>query len=328
MTGAQTGGLDRGTVAAAAGCLALLSLLLVVRVPGNSLWLQVTLNASHGPVFAVVAILVWRLLPPAAHASGVAYVHAFFVAVGLGVVVEILQTLANRPGSSQDVLTDAAGAAAGLGLWALLRGRTARGEDGMPRRGAGAAGWALSAVLVGVAIVAWDPLRAARAYAHRAAIFPTIAEFRGPLDLVFVTTDGLEAAVVDLPEPWASPAGESALRLGYDPQHRPAVQVVEPMRDWRGHSVLAVDLTNPGEVELELTLRILDAAHDWTAADRLNLPLVIPPRTRAAVRVSLDALESAPAARPMDLSRIVDVMLFGRPPQAAGALYVSRIWLE
>jgi hypothetical protein len=30
----------------------------------------------------------------------------------------------------------------------------------------------------------------------------------------------------------------------------------------------------------------------------------------------------------MDMARIANVMLFGRDPSAAGALYVSRIWLE
>jgi hypothetical protein len=44
--------------------------------------------------------------------------------------------------------------------------------------------------------------------------------------------------------------------------------------------------------------------------------------------VTLEAVAAAPAARRMDMARIANVMLFGRPPAAPGALYVSRIWLE
>ena len=75
-------------------------------------------------------------------------------------------------------------------------------------------------------------------------------------------------------------------------------------------------------------LRILDATHDWSHEDRFNLPLVIPPRSRTTVRVALPAVEAAPATRRMDMARIANVMLFGRPPATPGALYVSRIWLE
>jgi hypothetical protein len=90
------------------------------------------------------------------------------------------------------------------------------------------------------------------------------------------------------------------------------VQLVEPSGDWRDYGVIAVDLTNAGPRELPLVFRILDAHHDWTDADRMNLPLVIPPRTRTTVRVTLDAVEGAPLHRRMDMARIANVMLFGR----------------
>ena len=92
---------------------ALLSLLLFVSLPGQGLWYQVALNASHGVIFAIVAVLVLRMHPPAARAHGAAYVTAFFVTVGLGVLIEVLQSMARRPGSVFDVMTDAAGAGRG-----------------------------------------------------------------------------------------------------------------------------------------------------------------------------------------------------------------------
>ncbi len=131
-----------------------------------------------------------------------------------------------------------------------------------------------------------------------------------------------------MPAPWSQRPGERALRLEFDAAHPPAVQLVEPSPDWRGYSVVAADLTNPGDTEILLVFRILDADHDWTHADRFNLPFVVPPRTRITVRASLTAVESAPAARRMDMARITNVMLFGRDNPAGGELYVSRLWLE
>jgi len=303
---------------------ALLSLLLLVSLPGQGLWYDVSINASHGPIFAVVALLLLMMHPPAARAAGTACVDAFFVSVGLGVLIEILQTLAQRPGQSFDVMTDAAGAAAGLGLWALFARRGRAGQR--PR--VGDTWWPLAIALLGITLVAWPPLQAARAYAHRAAQYPTIAQFREPLDLTFVTTDGVDVGIVDLPAPWSQQAGERALRLGFDGGHAPAVQVVEPSPDWRGYSVVAADLTNTSATEVHLTFRILDEQHDWSHEDRMNLPLVLAPRTRTTVRVALAEVRGAPASRPMDLARIANVMLFGTASAVPGELYVSRLWLE
>jgi hypothetical protein len=312
-------------VAIATAVAALLSLLLFVSLPGQGLWHEVALDASHGPIFAVVAVLLLLAQPPEARTEPLAIVHAFFVAVGLGILIEILQTVANRPGSPFDVMTDAAGAAAGLAGWTLLQRRRRAVDAGRPFR---PSGWALVVALAGVTLIVWPPLQAARAYAHRATEFPTLAGFHSRLDLSFVTADGLDVGIVDLPEPWARAAGERALRLGFDAQHAPAVQIVEPSPDWRRHSVVAADLTNPGDDEVHLTLRIHDATHDWSHADRLNLPLVLAPRTRTTVRVALSEVRAAPASRKMDLGRVANVMIFGRPAEPPGEIFVSRLWLE
>jgi len=95
-----------------------------------------------------------------------------------------------------------------------------------------------------------------------------------------------------------------------------------------GYGVIAVDPTNSGPAERSLVLRIHDATHDMPHEDRFNLPGTIAPRTRATLRVALQAVETAPASRRMYMARIANVMLFGQPPAASGALYVSRMWLE
>jgi hypothetical protein len=301
----------------AIGMAGSLSLLLFVEVPGHGLWHRALLDFAHAPIFAAVAVLLLLMREPAARTRRSAYAIAFVAALVLGILIEFVQSLGGRPGSVFDVMTDAAGAAAGLALWSLARRKP--GDRAWP---------AIAVALAGITFVAWPPLQTARAYAHRAVVFPTIVDFRDSESLQFVTTDGSPAWIADLPEPWAQQAGERALQIRYDEQHVAAMRILEPQADWRGYSIVAVDITNPAERGLELTFRVFDADHDWNHVDRLNLPLVIPPQTRTTIRVALAAIESAPQGRSMDLARIADVMLFGREGQPPARFYVSRIWLE
>jgi hypothetical protein len=309
-----------------AAVAALLSLLLFVTIPGDGLWRKVLLDAAHGPIFAAVAVLLMLLQPPAVRTRRKAYVTAFLAALGLGIMIEILQSFAGRPGSLFDVMTDAAGILTGLASWALLAGGPA--APAARRPWTLQSSWPVAIALAGATIIAWEPLQAARAYADRAASFPTIAQFRESRDLAFTEPQGASAEVVELPDPWSRTAGERALRITYADRQPRAVQVVEPSSDWRGYSAVAVDITNPGESELRLTFRIFDAAHRMDYRDRLNLPIAIPGRTRATVRVALVTVEAAPQSRRMDLSRVADVMLFGQPGDGAGEFYLSRLWLE
>jgi hypothetical protein len=285
----------------------------------------VALDGSHVPIFAAVAVLVAIMLRQvdSPGPDDRRYAVVFALAVTVGIAIEYLQSLAGRPASLFDIGSNAAGAAIGLSLLALFESIGRRGP--LSRAG----WWVLGgAALAGLLFAAWRPLEVARAYVHRANAFPVLVAFEQPLDLYFVETDGLPAEIVDLPEPWAQGAGERALRIRHGADRAPAVQVKEPSPDWRGYRTLAVDVTNAGDADTQLVLRVLDAAHDWSHEDRFNETFAVPAGTRRTFRFPLDAVAAAPAERPMDLTRIVNVMIFGRGPAVAGELYVSRLWLE
>ena len=304
---------------------ALLSLLLLVQVDGNEAWLRVALDGSHVPIFAGVAVLLAVLLRQVdgPGRDGRRYVFAFVLAFATGVAIEYVQSLTGRPASPFDVGSNAAGAAIGLSLLALYESAGRRVQFNRAGR------WILfTAGIAGLLFAAWRPVEAARAYLHRATEFPVIVAFTGPLDLYFVETEGLTAEIVDLPEPWALRPGERALRIRHGAGRAPAVQVKEPSRDWHGYLMLAVDVTNAGAAEMQLVLRVLDEAHDWSHEDRFNQSFAVPAGTRRTVRFPLDAVGAAPAGRPMDLSRIANVMIFAHGPAVAGEIYVSRLWLE
>ena len=307
-------------------CLAtLLSALFVLALPRRLYWQRVLQDGGHGAVFVgvgIVLLLMRRGDPRSGSHRPADYVIAFFVAVALGVATEALQHyLPHRQVSALDVLHDAAGAALGLALVTVAR--SAAPSD----RGAGRP-VALLVALVALVVLGWEPVRCATAYAQRASAFPALAPLAGVAHDKFVLARNAALERAPLPEPWRRPDEADALRLAPTPGARPALELPEPVPDWRGHSALALDLTNPSSQPVRFVLRVLDAPHDWTHADRLNLPVDVPPRTRTVVRVPMAAIATAPAGRTMELSRIAHVMLFAPRPLDADAVYVSRIWLE
>ena len=314
-------------LAALAVLAALLATVLFVALPDRLLWQRVLEDAGHAPVFAGVALAVYSLLPNRGLEDIPARCwRAFGLAVAFGVGTELGQKfLPNHDASVLDAVHDAAGAAFAL---ALLAGWHGRRDSPVPFDRARSA-WLLVVVLASCLIAAWEPLQCARAYGQRHAAFPVIAPVGAVADAAFI---GARHATIEhavLPGRWAGSGVErAALKLTFDPGSRPALEIREPPPDWRGHDALAVDVTNPGDQPVAMILRVLDAHHDWSSEDRLNLPVVIDARTRVTVRVSLDALAHAPAHRLMDLSSIANVMLFARAPVAGDALYVSSVRLE
>jgi hypothetical protein len=316
----------------AGGIAALLSLLLFVRIDADVMWLRLLLNGSHGPIFACIAAVLASHRGGRAPADRVApwpdmgsYIWAFSIALALGILVEALQGLSQRPPSLYDVGSDAAGAAIGLGLWAFA----ARARHPSPRLGFGVAAWTVVGLaLAGLVYLAWYPVQAARAYLHRADHYPVVAVFSEPIDLYFVATRGAAMDLVNLPKPWAMRADERALRIRSNAGQAPTVQVVEPSPDWRGYSTIAADVTNPAREPLRLTMRIHDAFHSNEHNDRFNQQVVLPPSSRTTVRVALSSVESAPRDRTLDLSRVAGVMFFGKAGTDPTEFYLSAIWLE
>ena len=302
----------------------LLAALFTSSLPGRAYWQRVVQDAGHGVIFAGVAIVLLAMRPGAAtgrHLRG-EYTASFVVAIVLGVATELLQHfLPQRQVSALDVLHDAAGAALGLAAMALVeRGGGAFAED---RAGTIVAScWALSYCWPGNRCNAPVPTPSARTpfpHSHRWAALPTLSSQAPATRCLPMQT---------CPRRGARPGEPAALRLEFGSGARAALELTEAMPDWRGHSVLALDLTNPGPQPAHFILRVLDARHDWTHEDRLNLPVRIPARTRMTVRVALTAIESTPVRRRMDLADVANVMLFATAPLSGDVFYVSRIWLE
>ena len=308
----------------------LLSAVFLLSMPDDFLWQRVIEDAGHGPVFAGFAIvLLWLQAPPPSEPvrSAAQYLRVFAIAVAIGVVTELGQTfMPDRNVSTRDVLHDAAGAALGLAIaWCVERGLARRRgighDDARPAL-------MLAIILAAVTILAWQPLQGARAYAVREAAWPTLLPLGEAADAAFGRSRASHVSYGALPERYRKAGDGESLRLTFAAGARPAWQVTEPMPDWSRSSALVLDVTNPLPQPVRVTLRILDAAHDWTHADRFNQPLVLPAATRTSVRIALPAVALSPRGRRMDMTRIADVMMFATAPLPAGELYLTRISLE
>jgi len=344
----------------------MLAAVFFLSLPGKTVWQRVVQDGGHGPVFAVIAIalaLMRMPRPGASTRSAAEYVQAFAAAVAIGVATELVQFF--QPGrdvSLIDVMHDAAGAMLGLALLAIFERRTRPSPGLRPTspKGAGevegpspglrptspakagevedpspglrptspAGAGEVAIALAALTILAWQPLQCAIAYAARAEAFPTLADGEARPGDTFVAGHNARVDRGPLPARWARPGDAASVHLRFDRASYPAFDLFEPAPDWRGYSVLALDVTNPGAAPLWFTLRIHDVHHDWSNEDRLNLPVDIPAGTRTTVRISIAAIAAAPAHRRMDMARIANVMLFSHAPAAGTEFYVSRVWLE
>ena len=302
---------------------ALLGLVIFFGLPGLTAWQRVIQDFAHGPVFALLAMLVAVALRqrwPDGRRPGLAhYALALLVTLALGVLTEFAQGWYNpaREPSIGDVGRDLLGGLVGLSLLALRDCRRFGGSRVWP---------VVLGATASVTLLA-PPSQAAAAYALRWANFPELVRFRLPLDLYFLEARGSSIRRLSLPEPWSAGRSVPALAVGLERDKWPGVALLEPASDWRGYRAIVLDLTNPGEQPLELTLRILDRAHDWRFEDRYNGRLHLAPRSRQEFRIPLEEVASSPDRRRMDLAQIADLLLF-RTAGEADEFYLARIALE
>jgi hypothetical protein len=93
---------------------------------------------------------------------------------------------------------------------------------------------------------------------------------------------------------------------------------------------LRIDVTNSGENELTLGLRIHDIGGGQEYDDRFNREFEIEAGTRRVLDVKLADIASSPANRTLDLSRIGGLVLFrvsSATPHPAEFI-LTRVWLE
>jgi hypothetical protein len=302
--------------------------LLLVPLPraGSALW-RTAQDAAHGPLFGAAALVILSAIRHAGglrslHGAAAIYAVTFAICLVLAPVSELLQTLsATRSASLADVGTDLLGVAAALALhasWSLRHERN----------------WIKVAAAVAIAVLcgAWvlRPVAIAAAVAvERTREFPTLIDFDQALDMRSVAGHGATLRRETWPSDLPASHGPFALRADLDAGTRfPGVELLEPRPDWSDYRVFAMEIGNPTDAPLPFTVRIDDAEHDQSFADRYNGRFKVPPRSRLLVRIPLATVAAAPHGRRLDLAHIDRVLVFRTGAARASVFYLGSVWLE
>lgn len=288
----------------------------------NSLFWREVQNSGHTFLFAVAAVLILLLLQDSSVALRRAplkrYVVAGLISLLVGVLTELGQLLIGSDSTTMDVVRDLAGIVAGLGLFASID-KTLQ-PHWLKLRQSVKIG--IVALFIGVFAAGLFPLaHLSAAYVQRKQAFPVIFDLKAEWTVPFIRTKN---AVVK-----ASTA-EQIVRLvhvQFEPGIYPGVSMIEPYPDWTLYEALTLEIYSEQAGTFDLIVRVHDEKHNHAYSDRFNKRL----RVKAGENhfsIALHDIESAPADREMDMTRISEIVLFVEKPVVPISFYLGAMRLE
>lgn len=308
---------------------AVLGLVIFAQVPGEEPWAAELTNFGHGPAFAVLTVLLFKMLRARSTTQWpvpAEYAAVVLLALMLGAFVELLQGMIGRDESIEDLRRDALGILAAVGFLVMLDPRLHASGAYRRVRSAG-----LLLGLAGTAMLAWSPLVSGLAHLDRNRSFPTLVDFDRPTNLHFMQPlGGATIHWTRLPPRFARQAGSThALRVETTERTWWGLMLREPLPDWRHYERLAVTIANPSREPLTMELRV----HDLSAKDNPDAPfatrIVVPPLSWRTSEVPLASLESVRNDAHIDLAHVQSLMLARKgPTRRATEFYVVRLRLE
>lgn len=312
------------------GAAALLLVPEIVAPPRDTRLWQELFNAGHVPLFGVLSLvllgLARALLPRVDRTAWLPYLIAFAGSLIIGATAELLQIVGPRDSDPVDLLRDATGALAFLGVRATLDGRLSTGLAGRGR-------WVVpcirlaSVLLLGATflpVVWWG-----WAYVGRDRAFPVLCDFGSAWSRGFVDARGVRLQSSGPPASWRTLDEQRVGKLEFSASGYayPGVGLDEPYPDWSAHRSLKFRVFSENPEPLPLHLRINDREHDQRYADRFNREVRILPGANQFV-IPLSEVRDAPATREMDMTQIRQVILFADHPAKPFTIYLEGFWLE
>lgn len=297
---------------------AIVMVVVFVDLPGGRRWVEVLQDAGHVPAFALVTLCLARLQAGALSAPRL--LRAAATAILLGAAVEVLQYFLGRDASFADLGRDACGTLAAAAFLHL---------HAVPAPGAAARRLALLLLCAALFTGLWPLLECARAYAHRRAQFPVIADFASPLDLYFLRP-------VDPPferfclTPLA-PAAACPRWAVYAPYTRttwagPVFEELAP--DWRAWRELCLEVSNPYAGAFTLVVALHDQAYSGRHDDRYTGLWPIAAHGTRRLCLPLDEIRITPGGRPLDLGHIARLAIAQDDANHQAGFRLHRVWLQ
>ena len=278
--------------------LFLLSLVVFAQFHEPTRFAHTLQKLAHPVTFGAIAVLFLTLLRQQRPRPLGSYVAAFALTVLCGAGTEVAQAFVARDPSLFDVLRDALGASTALTGFATFF------PDGAAR---GRGEWRLASALfafAGLATMLAPMAISLAAYAHRDLGFPTLLEACSPLDRYFLSHGGADVKIVPATGATTSPCGRVlSVQFGSAPSYAGSQHRRTLSRLAHDAHPCALDLRNPGEIDLPLVVRVHDRAHNYQFQDRFNLVFTLPARGRREIAIPIAEIEHAPAGRRINPSR-------------------------
>lgn len=289
-----------GLILALLGIVALVAVQQVATVDVTGLLGETLTNASHIPLFAMLTLLLMRVLrkPP--------WWLLLAAVVAVALVTEALQGLTARNASLLDVGLDLLGA---LPVIAALE-TTRRSRRHGRRPWTGFAAWT-SAVLLLALMTAAAPARVLLAYAERDRIFPVLLQppnpsaASGESSMVWALRPllGGNSAmhIVAAPPDWPGYAGKRVIEVVWADQRYPGISLRGTVPRWERYDALAVDVYLPDGPAMPLTAAV---SHVGTGGTAAYLQLMVR-RGPQRLRYPLEALLASPGDAPPRIRRLI-----------------------
>jgi len=267
-------------------------------------------NLAHVVFFFLLTALVdGRIGLTGARAVLVATLAVF----ALSLIIETAQAQIGRSASWHDVLRNL------LGCWlALFWLHRATPALWLGR-------WATALLLMAEVALLAQPVVEQFSLARK---LPLLASIESERELDYWEASG--SYISRSPEQASDGSHSLKVQLGEPPY--PGVALKNLPRDWRGFDALLMDIHNPQDHELTLTLRVHDSLHRFGPAaleysDRFNRRLQLQPGWNT-IALPLQDISQAPQGRSMDLGRIQEIRIFSDDAHAGELFYLDHLRLQ
>ncbi len=274
--------------------------------------LRLIWNLGHIGFFALFTYCLhfyWKGLQQRHYFSQLVIV--LLIVLIVGIVIELAQGLAvNREMDIMDLVKNLIGSL--LGLFFI---RSWRNQLNSRLK------WSSKALLLLILLWQLYPLSQALLDEHRASQqFPLLADFEHALELQRWSAGEQNANLATL--------GQFSLKVSLaENEQYPGVSFDYFPADWREYNYLLMDIFNPHQTMLQLTVRINDRQHNQRFGDRFNRSINLS-KGWNQVSIDIDDIVQAPSGRLMDLQEISKIMLFSVKQKKNRELYLDNIRLR
>lgn len=282
-------------------------------------------DLAHAPVFCFALLCLIGFCDPPAIGLPQRFTtilpmklgRVIVITIGLmiaGIVGEYAQKFAGRNASWGDVLANS------TGMLAALAWVASRTHSGFRRRSLVVLA---SLLMLGISL---NPIRDIWDSVQQIRSFPMLSSFERSRELGSWARYRSE---FERSTDWSS-HGDYSLKVTLPPGEYPGVAMVWFKHDWREFSHLHLDLMNPNDEPLTVSVKLFDKYHTMTGYqhnDRFHRDYVLEPGVPLPVDIDLAEVESAPESRKMILKWMWSIEIFSCDVKQTQFLHVDHLRL-